>query len=305
MKLATTSQSPEGTLLQALGELASEASIEVASRQILSGTALSSLLPAGASVYVPFLPKAEFSETISACRELVRQGFKAVPHLPARAVESREQLRETLAALRGAGVEALLLIAGDRMTPAGPFRDTLAVLESGIIEAHGFRRLAVAGHPAGHPAADVVQLDHALREKIEYARTTGTTMWIVSQFAFGSAQIIAWLERLRGKEFELPVRVGVPGPASLKTLISYAGYCGVEASARLLARRPGAARLLARWTPDGLVSDLAQYRLTHPGSLLQGIHLYTFGGAAETGRWLRELRPGSGAGEHIRNSGAA
>lgn len=295
---------------EALRELAAGASVEVASRQIIGDGALGSLPAAAMQVYVPFLPKSDFPETIAACRELVVRGYEAVPHVPARAVASREQLRDTLAALRDAGVGALMLIAGDRVHPAGPFRDTIGILESGMLEAQGFYRLGVAGHPEGHRAADVVQLDHALRFKIEYARATGTRMWIVSQFAFGSAQIIAWLERLRGKGFDLPVRVGVAGPASLKTLFSYASYCGVEASARVLARRPGAARLLARWTPDGLVRDLARYRITHPDSLLEGIHLYTFGGVSRTSQWLRELGPKAATHEaatheDIRSSGAA
>lgn len=322
MKLADSNTQAEKGVMKAVGEtvteavaeavaeaidaLAAGASIEVSPRQILGeGTVLSAFLPVATQVYVPFLPKADFGDTIRACRALVCEGFDPVPHIAARQVESGEQLRDWLAELQAIGVDALMLIAGDRLEPAGPFANTLAIFESGMLETHGFRRIGVAGHPEGHPVADVVALDHALRIKLEYARANATDMWIVSQFAFGSAQVIAWLERLRSKGFEAPVRVGLPAPASLKTLIAYAAYCGVEASARVLARRPGAARLLARWTPDGLVQDLGHYRLNHPGSLLAGIHLYSFGGLAEAAHWLAGLRLPDSSCEAFRTHGAA
>jgi len=290
MKLAKASAYPEGRVLEALFELAGEASVEVAPRQVLAESHLSSLLPAGTRVYVPFGPKADWTETVEACRVLAAQGFEAVPHLPARAVPSRGQLGEHLAALREVGVEALLLIAGDQDTPSGPFGDTLEILDSGMLETHGIHRFGVAGHPEGHRVASAEKIDHALRLKLQYAQMTASSMWIVSQFAFDSARIIAWLERLRNAGHLVPVHVGIPAPASLKTLVAYAAYCGVEASARLLVRRPGAARLLARWTPDGLVRDLAHHRLRHPESLLRGIHLFCFGGIEQSARWLRDLR---------------
>jgi methylenetetrahydrofolate reductase (NADPH) len=303
MKLAKSRAFPKGRVLEELRDLAGEASVEVAPRQILAATPLGSLLPAGTRVYVPFLPRAEWAATVDACRALVAQGFVAVSHLPARAVASHAQLDEHLASLREAGVEAVLLIAGDRATPSGPFRDTLEILDSGMLESNGIKRFGVAGHPEGHPVASAAALDRALKLKLEYARMTASSMWIVSQFAFDSGRVIAWLERLRSKGFQLPVHVGVPGPSSLKTLVAYAAYCGVEASARVLVRRPGAARLLARWTPDGLVQDLAHYRLTHPESLLHGVHLFSFGGIEQSAQWLRDLRPQSATPEAICTSG--
>lgn len=292
------------TIGEAVSGLVAGASVEVAPRQILGDPSLISHLPAGTQVYVPFLPRAGFSETVEACQVLASRGFDPVAHVAARRVESRGQLRDWLAALQGAGVNALMLIAGDRAASAGPFQDTLGIFESGLLESHGFCRIGVAGHPEGHPVADVVALDQALKLKLAYARATGAEMWLVSQFAFGSAQVIAWLERLRGKGFEIPVRVGIPGPANLKTLFAYAAYCGVEASARLLSRRPGAARLLANWAPDGLVQDLGHYRATHPGAHLCGIHLYSFGGVVQCAQWLAGLRSPTPA-TRIQTPGAA
>ncbi|HSM69076.1 MAG TPA: methylenetetrahydrofolate reductase [Xanthomonadales bacterium] len=305
MKLAKSSSFPEGRVLEVLRDLAGEASVEVAPRQILAESPLRSLLPAGTRVYVPFLPRAEWATTVEACRALLAQGLEAVPHLPARGVASHGQLDEHLAALREAGVDALLLIAGDQAEPSGPFRDTLEILDTGMLESNGIKRLGVAGHPERHRVASAAALDRALKLKLEYARMTASSMWIVSQFAFDSGRVIGWLERLRSMGVQVPVHVGVPGPASLKTLVAYAAYCGVEASARVLVRRPGAARLLARWTPDGLVQDLAHYRLTHPDSLLRGIHLFSFGGIEQSAQWLHDLSPPPKVREAICTSGVA
>ena len=85
----------------------------------------------------------------------------------------------------------------------------------------------------------------------------------------------------------LPVRVGMAGPARLKTVLAFAARCGVGASARALARRPSALRLLNNWTPDSMLQALARHRVASPESPLSGIHLFTFGGLPQTSRWLR------------------
>jgi methylenetetrahydrofolate reductase (NADPH) len=60
--------------------------------------------------------------------------------------------------------------------------------------------------------------------------------------------------------------------------LAYALQCGVGTSARVLARRPDAARMLKRWSPDALVDDLAAHEAAKPASAVAGIHLFPFGG---------------------------
>lgn len=272
---------------QTVRELAGAASIEVTPERILRGPALDALLPGGSPVYVPYLPHARFADTVDACRRLIADGLVPVPHFPARTVASRGQMNERLGALRDIGTDRLLLIAGDAPRVAGPFRSTLDVLESGLLLEHGMRSFGVAGHPEGHPQAGLAELDRALRLKQEYAANTGSDLWIVTQFAFSSGRILDWLRRLALSGNRLPIRIGIPGPARLRTLIAYAAHCGVSASARVLRRQPSAARLLTYWTPDGLLRDLAYHR--GPDPLFDGIHLFPFGGVGHSSRWLREL----------------
>lgn len=292
MKLVSENSHPGGKDPLAPGlrrELVRSASIEVTPRQVLQGTAVADCLTPGTRVYVPFLPKGRFDDTLQACRQLVGQGMVPVPHLPARRIESREGLRQWLARLREAGASQLMLIAGDCDAVAGPFPDTLALLESGLLAEAGFHRLGVAGHPEGHPLVGAEELNRALRVKRDYARVTGTDLWVVTQFAFEAGHFTDWLHRMSDSLAGLPVHVGVAGPTRLKTLIAYAAQCGVGVSARVMRRKPSAARLLRAWTPDGLVHALVRHRQANPQSPLQGIHLFPFGGLQQSADWLRRF----------------
>ena len=122
------------------------ASIEATPRQILALEHLPDLLPVGTCVYVPFLPKGQFSDTLQACRHLLSVGMQPIPHVPARMAVSRGQLRDWLSQLDEAGVDRLLLIAGDSDAIAGPFPDTLAVLESGLLAQFQFHGIGAVSY---------------------------------------------------------------------------------------------------------------------------------------------------------------
>tara|TARA_R110002074_G_scaffold99276_3_gene214489 strand:+ start:3488 stop:4417 length:930 start_codon:yes stop_codon:yes gene_type:complete len=271
-----------------LRALVRSASIEATPRQILTVEHLPDLLPAGTCVYVPFLPKGRFGDTLEACQRLIDVGMQPIPHVPARMAESRGQMRDWLARMTESGVDRLLLIAGDSDAIAGPFPDTLAVLESGLLAEFRFHGIGVAAHPDGHPMADRATLIQALGIKREYARTTSTRLWVVTQFSFDPNAVIDWLQSLGTILEEVPVYIGMAGPTRVKTLMAYAAQCGVGASARLMLRRPGSARLLRAWTPDAMVRALVRYCLDNPDTLLRGIHLFPFGGLRQSAQWIQE-----------------
>lgn len=261
----------------ALHRLVSGFSIEATPKQLEGAASLAGLLPPGTRIYVPWLPRAAVAEAVRACRELVADGFEPVPHLAARAIGSRAKLEGHLGRFADAGARAVLLIAGDRRRAAGPFASTLAVLDTGLLERYGFHELGVAGHPEGHPVTDEPALMQALRRKQEYASRTGSTLWIVTQFAFTAAPVTEWLDRLHAEGIDLPVRIGMPGPARPQTLLRYALQCGVGSSSRMLTRRPDAvARLLGRWTPDAMLPPLAYHAAGN--RQVVGLHVFPFGG---------------------------
>ncbi len=271
-------------------ELASGASVELAPRQIESAGCLADHLPPGTSVYVPFAPGAKRQDTVAACRRLHDQGMHAVPHLAARPLAGSGELDDWLGELAEVGVAGVMLVAGDGRRPAGPYRDTLDLLDSGKLAEHGIDRLGITAYPEGHPVATAADLDAALAQKAAYATATGAQMWIVTQFVFDPRPAITLMTRLRSQDCPLPVRIGVAGPARPRTLLEFAVRCGVGTSVKMLRRQPSVTRLLSNWTPDGVLSALARYRADSGASPLAGIHLFTFGGLAKTAGWLRSRR---------------
>ncbi|MBB4286508.1 hypothetical protein [Roseospira goensis] len=245
------------------------------------------LLPPGTAVYVTNLPGTDVAQAMTLCRRLRDEGLRPVPHLAARGLKSRADLADWLdRAVHQGGARQILLIAGSGDRPAGPFRDTLAVLDSGLLEAAGLEGFGVAGHPEGHPNAGPAVLREALLRKQAFAESHGLSAWIVTQFAFSAAPVLRWAEGLAAAGVTLPIRVGLPGPAKPATLITYARQCGVGASLRVLTRRPDVmAGLLRAWTPDAIVADLVRAGRSEGPARIAGVHLFPFGGFAKAAGW--------------------
>jgi methylenetetrahydrofolate reductase (NADPH) len=246
--------------------------------------ALAAIAPGGTRVYVSAVPTRPPHETLDAAIALHLAGFEPVPHLAVRNFASAQALDDFLARANGeAGVTRVLVIAGDRDHPAGPFRSAIEVIDGGALRRHGITEIGIAGYPDGHPRVSQQDLDRALADKINAAETTGMAVHIVTQFCFDAPAIVTWIARLRDFGIEHPVRVGLAGPTSLATLLRYAKRCGVRASAQGLARQAGLLRqLFAMSTPDALVRSLAERR----GELGEiGPHFFSFGGLALTARW--------------------
>ena len=282
--------SQEGVCMPRLQRLTLDSTLEATPRQIVDTPQLGGWLPGGSRVYVPYLPGSGLGQVLEGCQQLVAMGLLPVPHLPARALTSRARLNGLLQALAACGVRQLMLVAGDSDRVQGPYRDTLDLLESGLLAEQGFDQLGITGYPGGHPRIRPHQLDDALRVKREYARASGSRLWIVTQFDFDAQTIGRWIDRLQGAGDPLPIYVGIPGPTRLHQLIGFAAQCGVGASTRLLRRRPSAARLLRTWTPDGLVQALLQHPESGEGGRIAGFHLYPFGGLRASVEWLQRLR---------------
>jgi methylenetetrahydrofolate reductase (NADPH) len=181
----------------------------------------------------------------------------------------------------------MFLVAGDPPVPAGPFADTMALLQTGLFEGHGIQAIGIAGHPEGHPAMDAEQCWAALETKRDEITRRGMATLIVTQFGFDPDPFIAWLEELRARGIDAPVRIGVPGPAGIKTLLRFAAHCGVGASASVLTKYGiSITRLLGTAGPDALVDRLAA-RLT-PAHGPVRLHFYPFGGLARTVEWIND-----------------
>ena len=251
-------------------------------------------LAAGTTVNVTYLAGSDAAETIAVCQRLRDEGMRPVPHVAARNIESAGQLDDYLGALTGeAGVDEALVIAGGLDRPAGPYDRTMQVLESGLFGKHGIRRIAVAGHPEGSPDIHDDALAAALADKNQWAKENAVDMYIETQFCFEAEVVLAWERRIRAAGNRLPIHIGVPGPATLKTLLKFAQMSGIGPSMRVLTRQArNLSRLLMVQAPDRLVADLAIAMAEDPACLIAGFHLYPFGGLAKTSAWINAVAAG-------------
>ena len=248
-------------------------------------------LQPGATIFITFLPGTSFADTVEVAVRLRREGFSPVPHFAARSIPSRVFLEENLARLvHEAGVDQALLIGGALNQALGEFSDTMQLLDTGLFDRYGISRIGVAGHPEGSPDIPDARIRAALAWKNAFAERTGASIYIVTQFCFEAAPVIAWDKRIQAEGNRLPVYVGIPGLASLKTLIGHARACGVGPSMRFLTRQArNVARLLTVSAPDRLVAALAAYRATDPGCGIHGVHVYPLGGLKRSARWARAV----------------
>jgi methylenetetrahydrofolate reductase (NADPH) len=239
----------------------------------------------GTRVYVSAVPTRPAQDAIEAVASLRAAGFEPVPHLAVRNFARARELDDFLARVGEAGVRRVLVIAGDRDQPSGDFRSSIEVIDGGALQRHGIVEIGIAGYPDGHPRISEQDLERSLAEKIHVAETTGMAVHIVTQFCFDAPTILKWIGRLRDFGVEHPVRVGLPGPTNLATLLRYARRCGVRASAQGLARQAGLVRqLFAMSTPDVLVRAIAEARAhKHLGEIAP--HFFSFGGLAQAARW--------------------
>jgi methylenetetrahydrofolate reductase (NADPH) len=270
-------------------ELIRTCSIEISPRDELAGERLREVLDPGTTVFVNHPGSVTHHDIVAACSRLQRAGFTPVPHIAARRLASFTQASDFLRrAAAEADVRNALIIGGDPERPVGPFRDSLDLLATGVVERHGLKRVAFAGYPEGHPRIASATLDAVLVAKVALARQRGLEVSLVTQFGFDADPIRRWIASLRARGFFCPVRIGLAGPASVATLAKFAFRCGIGASLRALARgHPAFARILVEATPDPLVAALAAGE--HPGAPIDGLHIFTFGGVRHTAEWIRSV----------------
>jgi methylenetetrahydrofolate reductase (NADPH) len=251
-------------------------------------------LPAGASIYVAHPPRTEFRDVLRLSAQLVRLGFAPCPHVAAREVHSEASLRAAFNELRESGVKQILLIAGDRKSPAGPYASAVEILESGITVDGAIKTIGVAGHPEGNRTIGPSRLKEALRAKQVFADRTGTEMRLVTQFGFNPQAVLEWARELGEQGIRLPVHVGLAGPTPLPKLIRFAMRCGIGTSLNSLMRNTTALSNMTRMatTPDEMVTGIIRGMTSDPASRIVKPHFFCFGGLIETVGWISAVREG-------------
>lgn len=239
-------------------------------------------------IAVTFLPGEPFEARIAAAKAVRDLGFEPMPHFSARRITSEAEFREYLDAVtREAGVKRCFVIAGDPSEPEGPFFDSSALIATGAFEGAGITAIGIGGHPEGHPNMSKDECWAVLTSKCEAIRARGMAPLIVTQFAFDAGAVLDWLAELRQRGLDAPVRLGIPGPAGIKTLMRFAARCGVGASASVMTKYGiSITKLIGSAGPDKLV-DTLEKGLTEAHGPVR-LHFYPFGGLTKTVGWINE-----------------
>ena len=273
--MATMTNEAPATLAALLGHY----SVEVTAKDRKGIEAAREVAPKGCEVFVANLPNDNMDRLIEACTTIAKAGLNPVPHMVARNTASRDELDDTLARLVGeAGIDRALILGGDRDEPVGPFDASIQLIQTGLFEKHGLRKVAIGIHPETHPRVPDAIMHAAQPVKVREAESRGLEVYLVSQFGFDSAPIIAVAKRLRAAGITAPLRVGVAGPAQRTTLIKFALMCGVGASLRALRERHDmAANMMTGETPEGLLREVAAAQAADPSLNIDSVHFFTFG----------------------------
>ena len=177
------------------------------------------LVRPGTQIAITFLPGEEMSQRVEAAVLVRELGFEPIVHLSARRLASEAELDRYLSDITSkAGVKRVFIIAGDPPEAEGPYENSLQIIESGLLEKHGIEVVGVGGHPEGHPNNTKAELWDWMERKLAAVRAHGMVPLVVTQFAFDDDAIIAWVKEMRARGIDVPVRLGVPGPAGIKRL---------------------------------------------------------------------------------------
>ncbi len=262
-------------------------SVEITAKDVDALKHVAPSLPPNTPVSVTFLPGEEPEARIAAATAVRELGFEPMPHFSARRIESHAEFESYLqAVVQQAKVRRCFVIAGDRDTPAGPFVDSSALIATGCFENAGIKTIGIAGHPDGHPQMSAEQRWDILGKKAADIENRGMAPLIVTQFGFDAGSLLGWLKELRERGLGMPVRVGVPGPAGIKTLLRFAARCGVQASASVMAKYGlSITQLLGSAGPDRLVDALSERISSEHGRVR--LHFYPFGGLERTVEWIK------------------
>lgn len=272
----------------ALGQLLSNASVELGPNRAQDATAVAGKLAQGTSVFISHLPRHSLAQSLSAVQSVHKAGLHPVPHIAARRITSRDELIAFMRIACGhSGVRRLLLIGGDLGDAAGPFADAEAVLADPAIAESGIREISFAVYPEAHPCISAQQLEDALNRKITRASAMGLSVSLVTQLCFTPERITACIDMVASRYPQVALHIGVAGPTSLMSLARYAQTCGVANSFGSLVRMGSkSVRLATSSDPLRELVPVAAHLTGSNRPNIAGAHFFAFGGAIATADWI-------------------
>tara|TARA_B100001250_G_scaffold204550_1_gene175508 strand:- start:985 stop:1839 length:855 start_codon:yes stop_codon:yes gene_type:complete len=273
----------------------SDYSIEVVPNSAAKIESFADLLPQNTRVYIAHLEKEDIRTMVSTAKRLSDEGFTVMPHFPARIIKNQSVLNDWISMYQNeAGVNEALLLAGGSTKPIGELDSSIQLIESGLFDKAGFKRLHIAGHPEGSkdidPDGGIKNVSEALSWKQEFSKRTDASMAIATQFCFDADIVKKWADRIKEDGIDIPIHIGIAGPAKLQTVLKFSVECGIGASIKVLTKRAkDITKLLLPYKPTQILNDLAEYKSQDPELNIEQVHFFPIGGIKQTTNWLEEV----------------
>ena len=270
-------------------------SIEVIPRSAAKIESFKDILPKNTRVYVAHLETEDIAAMVATAKRLNDEGFTVMPHIPARIIQNQAMLSNWISMYQNeAGVDEALLLAGGSKEPVGDFNSSIQLIESGLFDKAGFKRLHIAGHPEGSididPQGGMQNVSEALSWKQEFSKRTDASMAIATQFCFDADVVKKWSDKIKENGIDIPIHIGIAGPAKLQTLLKFSIECGIGASMKVLTKRAkDITKLLLPYKPTQILNKLAEYKSKEPEFNIEQVHFFPIGGIKQTVDWLEEF----------------
>ena len=252
-------------------------------------------VPSGTLIYIAHIEGTPIDEMVATAKKINDQGFCPMPHFPARIIKDKKVLNDWISRYKNeANVSNALLIAGGANKPYGEYDSSIQLIESELFDKANFSNLHIAGHPEGSldidPDGSTKNVDHALSWKNEYSKRTDAKMAITTQFSFDADAVISWANSIKASGVDIPIHIGIAGPAKLQTLLRYSLECGVGASIKIIQKRAkDLTKLLLPYKPTNIISQLAEYKDKNPDFNIEKVHFFPLGGVKQVSDFVKEI----------------
>ena len=252
-------------------------------------------IPSGTLVYIAHIEGTPIEEMVETAKKINDQGFCAMPHFPARIIKDKNVLEDWISRYKNeANVSNALLIAGGANKPYGEYDSSIQLIESELFDKADFNNLHIAGHPEGSididPDGSSNNVDQALSWKNEFSKRTDANMAITTQFSFDAGSVISWANNIKESGIDIPVHIGIAGPAKLQTLLRYSIECGVGASIKIIQKRAkDLTKLLLPYKPTNIITELAIHKANNPSFNIEKVHFFPLGGIKQVSDFVKEV----------------
>ncbi len=268
-------------------------SIEVMPRTAAKIESFKEILPKNTRVYIAHIEGTPIEEMVQTAKRISSEGFNVMPHFPARIIKDKSTLEEWINMYQGeAGINQALLLAGGVDKPHGTFESSMQLVETELFERYNFKNLHFAGHPEGNKDIDKdgsnKNVDEALLWKQKFNERSDIDIAITTQFCFEAEPVIEWANSLTNNGINIPIHIGVAGPAKLQTLIKFSIACGVGPSLKVLQKRAkDVKKLLLPFDPNDFLETLAKHKKENPKFNISNIHFFPLGGINTNASWIK------------------